>query len=196
MEDYFCFKLDKADKGCFSTFLQVSGLDLIFIILWILFGFYWTDNWLNHSDECSIQGLQLCCTGGGVKRLLGSAPPNAKGKSSFHWLILNVISLCIIVDLREDIFLQTVWRDLDAHKPSFRWNSGVRTLRGLHSAGSLLSEHAVESKEWTLCTEDKIPLHTVLFKNVKQIKLYCALQSVWQYVFLAVSHYHWILRIY
>lgn len=98
----------------------------------------------------------------------GIIPPNAKGKSSFHWLILNVTSMCIIVDLREDVFLQTVGEYLDAHKPTMRWSSSVGTLRikGLKPTGSISCEHVVDLKEWTFCAKDKKRPHTVLLNKL------------------------------
>lgn len=91
----------------FFTFWHFSALGSFFFpdILWFLLEYYWLTGQLNNISECSMQSLELCCTGGRVERLLGSSL-NAKGKSSFHWLILNVTSLCIIADLREAIFLQ------------------------------------------------------------------------------------------
>ncbi len=65
----------------------------------------------------------------------------------------------------------------------------VRTLRGLESTGSVLCEHVAELKERTLCIKNK--MHPQFcYKNGKQIKHYCAVQSVRQYVSLAVSYYH------
>lgn len=87
-------------------------------------------------------------------------PPNAKGKSSFHWLILNVISLCIIVDLREDIFLQTVGEDIDAHKLTLHWSSQRRKAYILQFDSSV-NMHSSEKKIMNILYQGlKVPTYS------------------------------------
>lgn len=78
------------------------GLRFFLIIFWILLILFLNrqlSGTLNKSNECSIQGPKLCCSGGGIRRLLGSPshphPPDppTKREIKFPLIDFNVISM-------------------------------------------------------------------------------------------------------
>lgn len=88
------------------TCWHFTGMDRFSIYFEFLLVFSWQDgaDWsLQHGLTDVFHSRPQ--TAARRTRLMGSSP-DAKGKSSFHWLILNVTFCCIMVDLRENKSIQ------------------------------------------------------------------------------------------
>lgn len=105
--------------------------------------FCWTDDSLDTSTQIQ-RHKQLCSEE--VKKLLASSP-DAKRKSSYDWLNLDVTLLCIIEDLKEDKTIkQTGGKDLDTHELTLHWRLGLGALSDKRPTGSRLCERVVEQQ--------------------------------------------------
>lgn len=153
---------------------------------WFFFGHFFKIHWngFNHYYFLNFVGILLnnqqqwmldsrpeaeLLWRGRSQKAFGIIPPNAKGKSSFYWLILNVTCLCIIVDLRVGP-LNCGQRpyELTLHR-----SHDVGTIKGLYSC-TLLCEHAVELKEEYSLPRGRSKYIQFCEKAAKQIKHYCA----------------------
>ena len=99
----------------FYLTLRWIGLHFLYIVNFVgIFLYRRLTGPLNNSNECSIQGPKLWALEVESKGFR-DLPPNDKGKSSFHWLILNETFLCIIVDLWGDRFLGNTLMLINTH---------------------------------------------------------------------------------